>query len=591
VSDSRAVQRLCAWLLAASLALPAAGACAAASGREASIGLAAQADRVAHHIRHAQTLTDPAARTAALLEAADAAGAAASGLDPQNPVWQRLQIDRLYALSLAEKHVAAVQVYDAVRTAGHAIPGYATPGAARSLFAEGRVAEGERLLLALAAENPLDPAPLIQLAYLLEAHGRADDARRHLETWQRATAGRAEVSEHDSLDVRLLLARLDRWRGALDASERRLSSLEAAYPDHPGILVEYAALQRQRAKPRAALARLQGLADEDAREVAAHAWLDLGRPDRAAALVDPVVHPELQHRIQGQRASRGWLTLEHANTQSPAITSPSGSRETTVSARADSPVLAGRWRIGAQAANRRAEFQAQVPEARYAGLRTVVHGSGGESSVEVGRTFDDFLERNYAIVDSGYWVRDEIRLAARLALDDPEGPLQARASAIGVDSLSLAATYRPRPEWRLDVGLGGARFDDGNRREFTSLTGERWLRVRGSTLTTGFATVYAGRNSLDDAPYFNPRTHTTGELGLVHGFPAFLRTHHRLRPSVAYFRQDGFGGAVIPLLSYSVRTAAGGSRWLQWDFGAARPVYDGQRETRLSVALSYGWGG
>jgi len=541
-----------------------------------------RADHIAGQIRAAQSMHERALRWEALRVAAREARAAAQPLPRDSLLWRRLVSDQLFALSLAGDHAEAVAVYDELRAAGHPLRSYLVAAAADSLFETGRAAEGEQLLLDSARENPGDVRPIIRLAELLSDHGRTGAARQRLQDWLAQAPPPADAAR---LEASLLLARLERWSEDFDASDRRLRALAAEFPQAAAIGVERAALERQRGHPRAALALLAGRDDADARATQAEAWLDLGRSDRAAALAAP----EVARRLEHERGSRGLLSAGYAHAKSTAAGSPNGNEEVMASARVDSRRLAERWRLGAHAAMHRADFQGQQPEVQQLGARLTRHDSGGESTLEVGRTVDDFLERSYGVLEGGYWLQDAWRLGARLALEDPAGPLQARASGIGIDSLQLTGSYRPDPNWRADLGIGASRFDDGNRRRYVALGGERRLRVSGSAITTGILGLYAARNTRDAAPYFNPRSSSSAELGLVHRYAGFLHSEQQLRLSIAAVAQHDYDTAAVPALGYGLRLPLGPG-WVGWDFAAARPVYDGQRETRLSATMSYGWG-
>ncbi len=587
------MSKLPVTLLMGALLLPvsAAAATVAGSNHDAQGQVASErdADQVAARIRAAEAIPPSEARSAVLRVAADNAAALAADLDPDSRLWRRLQTDRMYALSLAGDRAGTVQVYDSLVSRNAAVPTYAAPGAAQGLFAVGRESEGEQLLLSASAQAPADPGPVITLAYLLHDAHHSDAGRRYLQEWLDRSTALTDITDANRVAAAIAMSRLDRWNESFSASAERLAALAKTNPDNPSIRIEQAALQRQRGRPRAALALL-GQDQADAREIGAQAWLDLERPDRAAAVLVSGSASDASTRLAAQRGSRGEFSVAYANTQSPAIGSPTGNSETAVSLRIDGPLIADAWRVGAHLSHRQADFRGITPQASYAGVRVVRQDTGGETALEIGRTFDNFLQRNYGILDAAYWVRDDVRLAARVAVNDPEGPLQARASGIGIDSLALSATWRPSEAGRVDGSVGTTHFDDGNRRNWGSLSGERRLRANGTSVTTGFASVYLSSNSLDNAPYFNPARDTTVEFGLVQRLTDRRGDVHTLRPSIARYQEEGFDARWIPRLSYSLRIPLHNEHWLDCDLGGARPVYDGQRETRWWLSLTYGWG-
>jgi biofilm PGA synthesis protein PgaA len=571
------------WVgLTSALLFLAAGAAVGADG-------SARADAVAYAIRDAGRIEDTAQRSERLRDAAIAAARLADELQAGSALWQRVQADRLYALQLAGDSAGAAAVHDTLYAAGAEIPGHARLEAADALFAVGRDRDAERVLLASLRESPQQPMPLIRLAFGLEAAGRGDDAYRYALGWWQRHGDDNGVRDIDRLEAGLLLARLARWRQRPQRAQAQLDALRTQFGGHRLLLAEQAALHRDQARPRAALATLAGRDDANSREIAAQAWLDLGQPQRALAQAAAPVAGDIAQRADAQLRGRGQLLIGYANTRSPAIRSPSGSDETILRLAADSGRLAQHWRLGVNAAQLRADFQDARPEARYAGARLTRHVSGGEWALEAGTAFDDFLDERYLLLEGSVWLSDGLRFGLRAAHQDPEGPLQARASGIGIDSIAVSGTWRPSPIWRIDLGLGQSRFDDDNRRRFVTLGAEAQLHAASGHSTHGFVGTYAGRNSRDDAPYFNPARSTSLEAGLVHRFGARHATAQQLRPSLAYVRQDDFGGHVVPLLGYRIAWPGSGGEPFA-EFTAAQPVYDGQRETRFAVTVGYLWG-
>lgn len=553
-----------------------------------ALALADSADDIANMIQRAGGLPDEAARTRALRAAAERASTLAERADRGFPLWTRLQSDRLFALSLAGDHADAVRVYDELAPSGIVKP-YLASAAARSLMAAGRTDEGEAVLRRALSDHPGDVSARLELAEWMAHHDRLADARVLLDEWLIAADG----TPADGVlrrDVTLRAARYARWSEDFVASERYLDALAHSHPDDATVREARGALERQRGRPRAALAQIDEASRVPAeRVIAALSWLDLGRTDHAAWRVDRGEAAEIDKRLDAQRAARGNVGIGFASTDSPAPASPNGAEARRSWLQAETGRLAERWRLGARLAQHRAEFRGLEPEVQLAGLRAVRHGTGGETSFELGRTFDDFLEQTYGVIDAGYWTSDAWRFGVRAALSDPQGPLQARASGIGMDSLALSATWRPEPSWRIDVDGGASRFDDDNERSFGALSGERRLHAAGSTRTTGVLRGYTMRNSLATAPYFNPGEASSVELGVVHRVEAPRGLQHTLRPSVAGYWQREFDARAVPVLGYEMALPTAAGIW-SVDVTASQPVYDGQRETRIATTLGFTWG-
>lgn len=579
-------------LLAGALALPLAFSVSATSqyqGAPQGPDSMLVADQLAQRIRLQEGEASSESRTAALLAISREGAALASTLDPDSGAWRRVQADRLYALFLAQRYPDVVAVYRAMQGQRAEPPSYVIAAIAEALAKTDQADEAGQLLQGFASANPQDPAPAIRYAYQLADQDKHNAAIQYLNQWI-ANAPRQDPDvPAGNADAQLVLARLQRWDERFDDAERTLAQIDASRSGER-LVAERAALQRQRARPRAAIELLDHAGNRDARETLALAWMDLGRPDRAHAVLGTEGDAHLRERIDVARRSRGAISARYGESRSAAIASPNGAQESSMSVRVDGPLLAGGWRIGAHLADHRAQFRDATPVARYAGLRLGRTVTGGEAALETGRSFDHFLPQAYAILESSIWTSDQLRLGARLAINDPESSLQARASGIGSDTAAISATYRHGERWRIDGGLQAAHFDDGNRRQSVSFGGEARVRAHAGSVTSAFASVYASTNSLHDAAYFNPRRDASLEAGLVHGFRGFADSWQSVRPSVVEYWQQGFGSYLVPRLGYAMRFGGGAGRWWQLDLAAARPVYDGQRETQGSITLSYGWG-
>jgi tetratricopeptide (TPR) repeat protein len=545
------------------------------------------ADAVAARIRMLESAPTGADRNRALHAVADAAGQLAAREAPASPTWRRLQSDRLYALLLGSDAAAAVGLYRDLQQVGVDPPGYTKPQLASALARMGATDEALALLRTMARDAPADPGPAIRMAYLLSDAGRYPEARTPLLDWLQQNNGSTDEAR---LSAELALVRIDRWNEAFGLAQERLDRLSAEHANSDAVRLEQATLARQRAQPRRALALAAGIQGDEANNLAAQAWLDLGRPDHAAALSGNALSPDLAAQIRVYQGTRGHLTARYGNSRSPVMDSPHGANEFALAARVDGAPFEGGWRLGAALSSSRAEFRGSTPRSDYAGLRVVRAMTGGESSLEVGRSIDDFLPRTYATLESDGWLSDHFRLAGRLSFNDPESSLQARASGIGSDTLTAAATWRASEAWRVDAGAGYGRFDDGNRRRWGSLSVEGRLTAAQGTITSGFASLYASANTLRDAAYFNPRHDLTLETGVVWGHRGLAGSWQTLRPSVALYREAGFDTFAIPRLSYAMRFPLGTLRWWQWEIAGARPVYDGGRETYWSLSVSHGWG-
>lgn len=548
------------------------------------------AHALAEQIRRLEQQDVSPSRSTALQSVARAGAAAAALVPIESAVWRRLQSDRLYALLLAGEDHLAIAAYRELTASGANAPDYVTMPLASALVQQGQIEEGLSLMEELASRKPEDPDPAIRLAYLLSDAGRYPAARAPLASWLERQGSGGPGSDEQTRAVELALARVDRWHGQLVLAHTRLRAVSATDQGSAEWALERATLLREMREPRAALALVAARPDKAAAAVAAQAWLDLGRPDLARVSAEAAGEPGLAARAAALELGRGRFDASYGNTRSPALTSPNGANESAASAFVDSPLMGSRWRVGAAMGSQRAEFRGVEPRVERVGIRVVRHGTGGETFLEAGRTVDDFLPGGYGILRSDFWLSDHWRLSGRMAINDPESSLQARASGIGSDAVDGAATYRPYFDWRFDFGAGHRAFDDGNRRNWGSVSAEHRLSASDTPTVSGYVSIYTSTNSHRDAAYFNPTRDGSLDVGMVAGFPGPAGTWQTIRPAAALYWQEGFGSSLIPRLRYGIRLPLRSGRGLEGSLSASRPVYDGRRESQWSMAIAYTWG-
>ncbi len=170
-------------------------------------------------------------------------------------------------------------------------------------------------------------------------------------------------------------------------------------------------------------------------------------------------------------------------------------------------------------------------------------------------------------------------------------PLRARVFGISSDKIAAGIVYR-RSEWRSHgLVLSQMNFSDGNRRQVALLNYQQGLFVRNDWKMRVSLDLGLTRNSLQDAPYFNPSHDLTlsitpmieQTIRRIYG-RAFV---HRLFLSVGAYDQTGFGTRPIASLRYQQEYDFSDTQALLWGFSLSRNVYDGQSVGSYSLYATY----
>ena len=170
-------------------------------------------------------------------------------------------------------------------------------------------------------------------------------------------------------------------------------------------------------------------------------------------------------------------------------------------------------------------------------------------------------------------------------------PLRARINGIEASNTELSAAYhRLDYVWETRASANRYDFTDGNRRQ--SLYGSlgyayQMLPEREQRI---YLEAYRSRNTLDGAPYFNPRSDQS--LGITHRttfvFDSRYKRHvDSLYVSVAQYRQDGFGTKPRWGVKYEQGYDFDDDLALTFGISLQRNVYDGQHENAMRGEIHF----
>ena len=169
--------------------------------------------------------------------------------------------------------------------------------------------------------------------------------------------------------------------------------------------------------------------------------------------------------------------------------------------------------------------------------------------------------------------------------------VRARANDIDASHLQLSAQYySQRYEWHWRGAAGRYDFTDGNRRtHFYTTLGYAYelLPMREQRI---YAEAYQSRNTIEGAPYFNPKSDSS--LGLVHRTDfvfdsRFLRHVDHLYVSAGWYEQADFRRRGRWGVRYEQDYDFDSAHALALGAGIFRNVYDGVYEDEWRVELNY----
>jgi hypothetical protein len=246
--------------------------------------------------------------------------------------------------------------------------------------------------------------------------------------------------------------------------------------------------------------------------------------------------------------------------------------------------------------------------ARYSLARSTesLYQSGDYDRVGVGirYRFDErfLLDQEFAgdLYESGqggattqltYQPRDALQMAAFYTSYSEDIPLRARASGVTARQWGGDVAYEAR-DYRVSgrAAFDGYNFSDGNRRQSLYATAGYAYKIRAEREQRVFVEWYQSANSLEGAPYFNPRRDYS--LGLTHRtdfvFDSRFKRHvDHLYLNVNLYDQLGYGTHPRASVRYEQDYDFDAMHALTVGAGLARNIYDGVYETDWQFNLHY----
>jgi biofilm PGA synthesis protein PgaA len=389
-------------------------------------------------------------------------------------------------------------------------------------------------------------------------------ANRTAEAEQRlhALAGRAPFN----MEIRTDHASAMRARGWPRAAEQEMRWVLAADPANSGTLGERAGALLEMNDFRNAessLALAQSASAEDGRVVRA------GRLWQVHNLRELIVDASFGRSADG----------------------PSGTGDRTVDTWLYSRPLDYNYRVFGHLHNAQAKFDSETARRNRAGVgveyRSPRFTASGELSHDAGDG-DTGVAASLAFTPDDHWT-----FCALAETRSPEAPLRAQLTAIHARRGAGEIVWQASEARSAAVAFDRLDFSDGNRRDTVQ---GRWTErvVSGPVYKLEVtAMLYASRNSLATAPYFNPSRDFSPTLEFASEWLQWRRYtrafRHRLVATVGSYRQEGFGSGPVRELRYEQEWTADDRLTVRYGIGRSVHPYDGAQSGRDYGYLSLNW--
>lgn len=572
------------------------------------------ADRTARLIRWGEIAADAgrgAGRFTALDRAlAESEAAAARALTPDTDltaIERRLAYDRICALRARYRMRDAVALFEAMNAHRPTAPAYVRSAAASAyLYLEQPETARDLYRQAIAAE-PANIESQLGLFYALAESEDHDAALLQVErvvamtpqwidAWSRAT-----VHENPAY-ARALSARAMAPLFANRTAEagERLHALSGRAPFNMEIRTDYASAMRARGWPRAAEQELRWVLAADPansgtlgeRAGALLEMNDFRNAESSLALAQSVSAED--GRVV--RAGRLWQVhnlreLIVDATFGHSAGGPSGTGDRTLDTWLYSAPIDYDYRVFGHLHHAESKFDSETARRNRAGLgieyRSPLFSASSELSHDASDG-DTGVAVSLAVTPDDRWT-----FRALAETRSPEAPLRAQLASIHARRGAGEAVRQASESRSAAVAYDRLDFTDGNRRN--TLQG-RWTErvVSGPVYKLEVtAMLYASRNSLATAPYFNPSRDFSPTVEFANEWLQWRRYtrafRHRLVATLGSYQQQGFGSRPLHELRYEQEWTADDRLTVRYGVGRSVHPYDGEQTGRDYGYLSLNW--
>lgn len=527
----------------------------------------------------------------------------------------RSAFDRLIALRDRVRMAEVIALYHSLQARGVELPAYTLSAAADAFLYQKQPEQARDLYgraLAITQNEPGAPNSEWQLG-LFYAYIECEQFSAARELIDRMVAdeppflyrGMRGVELDNPMYARLRLSQalLRLYADQLAESETLLHTFLDQAPFNISARTAWGSLRFAREHPRAAQRIFQSVLVDEPKELhaqigLAETLLSLRDYRRALLIAEPLWRDYPENRAV-QNLARQWqayqarlLTLEARIGRSDGGINPSGNRDLQIDSHLYSAPLAYHWRGYVRHFYAQARFDEVTVSRQRLGLGMHYRAADWQAQIELRQALPKHDE--VAIALSGDWQAND-HWTIRAGVEGKINDLAMKAHAAGISARrgTLGVSYTTNESQRLASEFSLTEFSDDNRRSQLNLSGSQRMLSSPVYKLIAHASLYASRNSLRDAVYFNPRHDAAFELSVVNEWLTWRRYQRnfkqRLALSVGHYHQADFAGASTYGLRYEHEWERDGRFTLRYGIGSNRHPYDGIQETRRFAYLSLNW--
>ena len=519
---------------------------------------------------------------------------------------QRSRFDLLAALRDKGRHQRVVELYERLREQGIDCPPYVQIAAADAYLALRRPETARDLYEQALAEGPEDFEAGISLFYAyLEAEdfGRAlewiDQLAANQPVWLAVPGSNRRKANRRRLQADTIAALGRAYADNLAAAQARLEPMVTQAPANIDLRTNLGTVYLWRGWPHRARAtfRLAAATGGDRRSVrvALHE-VSKGLNDfrRARTVLDDLA-ADFPDNSEVRRLQRNWRIHNMRTLQVDAGGGRSSANQVgTHSLHTDTYLYSQPLDYHHRAYLHYHRASASFPEgfARYqrAGFGVETRLPDWQFNGELHRSFFEDTATVGVGVKATWLGHDHWQVSAGYDSQDTEVPLRGRPHGLTGDDLSLDIGYRFSDLTSVGGAIHSGEYSDDNQRDSASFSLFRRLVNGPHYKLDGRVSVYASRNSLRGAPYYNPRSDLSSEFTLENDWLTWRRYsrsfRQRLAATVGRYNQEGFATETFWALRYEQAWSLYDRFGLSYGIAPSRMVYDGAHESIVRFFLN-----
>lgn len=518
--------------------------------------------------------------------------------------------DRILALRQRFRMREAIALYEEMVARGVKVPAYATSSTASAYLYERKPKEALKLYREAVREQPENLETQLGLFYAFIEAEDFDAAFEHIDALAAAQPRRqhtqSEVTARPNpgfSEARRAAAMARAYGDMLQDAEARLAEHVREAPFDLAARNEMATVYLWRGWPRRAEKewRLTQAVEPD--NINVRLGLAKARQEQqdfreAEQLVESAAaeYPENLHVQDAKRQWRVYYRRSELSVEADAgrstDTAPTGTNDRYLDVKLYSPPIAYDYRLFAHARSASADFPDGRVAYRRLGAGLEYRSGDARLLAEASQAWDDTDQA--ALWLSGTWTPDDAwRLRADYETSSYDVPLQARKAGVDASRVSANAGFRVSESRDLTAGAEFFDFDDGNER---SLAFARWFErwwSRPHYRLESIVELYGSRNTLDDAPYFNPSRDFSATLTVYNDWMPFRhyleRFRHRLALAAGIYEQEGFDTGTITGIEYDHIWDWNYALYLRYGLGRWYHPYDGETTRRDHAFVNLNW--